>query len=32
MAAAVLRDTPALAVVKGNPGEVMKITSDRLER
>ena len=32
MAAAVLRDTPALAVVKGNPGELMKITSDRLER
>jgi sugar O-acyltransferase (sialic acid O-acetyltransferase NeuD family) len=32
MAAAVVRDTPALAVVKGNPGEVMKITSDRLER
>lgn len=32
MATAVLRDTSALAVVKGNPGEVMKITSDRLER
>jgi len=32
MAAAVLRDTPAKAVVKGNPGEIMKITSDRLER
>jgi sugar O-acyltransferase (sialic acid O-acetyltransferase NeuD family) len=32
MAAAVLRDTPALAVVKGNPGELMKITSERLDR
>lgn len=32
MAAAVTRDTPANSVVKGNPGEIMKITSDRLER
>lgn len=32
MATAVTRDTAARSVVKGNPGEVMKITSDRLER
>lgn len=32
MAAAVLRDTPALAVVRGKSGELMKITSNRLER
>jgi hypothetical protein len=28
----VTRDTAERSVVKGNPGEVMKITSDRLER
>lgn len=32
MSTAVIRDTPTGAVVKGNPGEIMKITSDRLER
>lgn len=32
MSTAVIRDTPIGAVVKGDPGEIMKITSDRLER